>query len=309
VSIEAFDLTSNTPEERALIESAVAKCDFDFTRLLPRLKEEKGRTAIPVTWEDLSRYNQASSQVVVAGEEANHIKAFDEQARHHDDHDHGEGEHRRATLGLAYYSGKIAIEKTLVSRPALAEIVFLAEAAHMVDFFLITPEHRGKLYDLFHEPGYENHDHGWFEETGNNDYWSWVGEAWMYGFIKAFTDIEPGAGGMHHELTEQDVEEVRKLFGMEPPPLPEPVPDPDADPFFASYGSKAFHDGHKNIRRDLTFATYEEAAATGLRPCRTCKPWVTAATRDAREELPSAGKPLEDPSPASPQEGLAVEPR
>jgi hypothetical protein len=255
--VSAFDLSSNTPAQRAIIETAVARCDFDFDRILPRLRAETGRQAVPVTWEDLTRYGAAAS----AG--ANTI----EDPRHHDEHGHGHDGHRRATLGLAYYSGRIVVEQSLVNQPDLAQIIFLAEAAHMVDFFVLTPEQRAAIFDLFHEPGTPDHGHGWFEETGNTDYWSWVGEAWMYGFIKAYTDIEPGAGGMQHELTEYDVTAVRALLGAKTPP---PVPDP----FCAARFGYAYHKigAHWWVTCTTTYPSREAAEEAGRRPCRLCKP-------------------------------------
>jgi hypothetical protein len=279
--VSAFDLASNTPEQRAIIEAAVSACDFDFDRILPRLLTEKGRTAVPVTWEDLTHYGAVSNEapaVTTAGEGVNAtrlpVPAEGPEHKHARQHEDA----RRATLGLAYYSGKIVLERSLVDRPDLAQIIFLAEAAHMIDFFVLTPEQRAAIFDLFHEPGTPAHGHGWFEETGNNDYWSWVGEAWMYGFIKAFTDIEPGTGGMHHELTESDAAGVRELLGAKVPAEPEPDPEPEPEPapgqVCAAKFGYAYHrvGAHWWVVCTRTYPSREAAEVAGRRPCRICKP-------------------------------------
>ncbi len=70
----------------------------------------------------------------------------------------------RGANGLAYYSGRIELEQTLSHEEIMR--VFLAEAAHMVDFFYLTPAKRAAIFKLYHPQGIEHapeSPHGWFE--------------------------------------------------------------------------------------------------------------------------------------------------
>ncbi len=96
-------------------------------------------------------------------------------------HDHAHGVHvveaRGRVAGLAWTDGRIMLAPWLEAQPVTAVEVFLAEAAHQVDFFAVTPDQRRHLFALFHAgDGTPHADHGWFEEAGSSDYWSWVGE-------------------------------------------------------------------------------------------------------------------------------------
>lgn len=258
-SLDAFDLSANTPEQRDIIEQAVARCTFDFTRLLPGLRATVRRDVIPVTWEDLSRMTRSADSVTIA-----------EPVRRHDDHEHAE---RRATLGLFYYSGRIVMHAGLVDQPLLAQEVFLAEAAHAADRFFMRPEHRRAIWALWH-PGEQTdqHDqaHGWavpFSEwTGEMDqpgrpevgYFDSGLEAWMATFTRAFSDITPTLeSAFAHRLPTGTEAKVRDLL---------------APPYFALAGSKVFHDQHRRIGTERAFETRDAAAAAGLRPCGVCKP-------------------------------------
>lgn len=267
-SLDAFDLSSLTTAQRDLITAAIKRCTFDFTRCLPRLKAEKNRDRIPVTFEDLSRY----------------AEAMPSQDGHEHAHSHADGAEyhvvilRRRVLGLAWYSGKITIEQSLVNEPLLCQEVFLAEAAHMVDFFVITPEQREAIFHLFHGGDKTAHNHGWFEETGNNDYWSWVGESWMGAFIRAYSDIEPWDKGFMHRLDERQAQAILPVLDPVPePPTEQPPTSPTPTGpitygFFATKTGSVFHDVHRGVKQVRTFETRSDAVAAGLSPCKTCKP-------------------------------------
>lgn len=51
-----------------------------------------------------------------------------------------------------------------------------------------------------------------------------------------------------------------------------PIVDPATAPFFAEHGSRVFHDRHCRKSRDVGYAMFGDAVATGLRPCRVCRP-------------------------------------
>jgi hypothetical protein len=271
--VSAFDLASNTPEQRAIIEAAVAACDFDFDRILPRLLTDTGRTAVPVTWEDLTRPAAAPTDAAPITEPA---------ARHHDDHSHGE---RRATLGLFYYSGRIVIERSLQQRPNLAVEVFLAEVAHAVDRYFLTAEMRRAIWAVWHPGGQtSDHDaaHGWaapFSQwTGDMDqpgtaevgYYESGIEAWMSGFTRSFAPDVPVTleAPFAHRTTPEQAAQIRDIV------QPEPEPEPEPEQVCASKYGYAYHriGAHWWVICTRTYPTREAAEEAGRRACRICKP-------------------------------------
>lgn len=296
-----------TAQQNAIIQQALDRCDFPFETF------GEDRT-IPVEWADLSRYSAApvggdspleAHAAPGASAEHDHDGEFDvlaisaelaeelrlpveERPRAHGDDDHHEGVARERVLGLAWYSGRVTIEQTLVANPTLAMEVFLSEGAHMVDFFGMTDEHRVGVWNAVHpphqhlEPGTQiadgidlGHGHSWFDVGG---YYSWVGEAFMGLFVRAFSNV-PVTINFNHAATAEASAKVRDIFlpAVEDVPEPEPTPptpepEPEAGEYFGISGSNVVHDSHRGIRRDVEFDTLEEARAQGRRPCRTCKP-------------------------------------
>lgn len=247
-----FDL-QGTERENAIIRDALARSDFPWERLAPGLKEQTGRDAIPVEWADLSRYASAFE-----AHDHSHVHEGTDEAHIIEGREGG----RRAAWGLAWYSGRITIERKLVDRPKVAQDVFLSEVAHMVDFFYLSPEQRVALFGLYHGGEVPPHDHGWFEETGNPSYWAWVGESFMAGFVYAFSDLEPYSAEMFdHPSTPEMREPIRAIVLGE-----------TAHPVFGLARSSVFHDEHAGIRRDVVWSTRDEAVAAGRRPCGVCKP-------------------------------------
>lgn len=267
-----FDTSTNTVEQRAIIESAVARCDFRFDQLAPKLAADTGRTSIPVTWEDLSAFGARALPGVAAA-------VTEEGARQH-----GGDAHRRATLGLFYYSGRIVVDRGLVARPELAAEVFLAEAAHAVDRFWLTPDMRRAIWQVWH-PGEQtdHHDrvHGWtvpfsewageMDQPGGTEvgYFDSGVEAWMSAFTRAFAPSVQVTmeGAFAHRTTGDMAARIRDIVQ----PAPEPVPDP----FYAARWGVAFHRadlGHWWVPRIRTFPTRDAAIGAGLRPCKLCQP-------------------------------------
>lgn len=270
---ETFDCTGLSPAQLDIIRRADEACDFPWPLLRPGLRATTGgRDTIPVAFRDLTTWSAR----------------MEGSASHHHDHGHSHSaagpedahllEHRARALGLAYYSGKIELEVTL--SPALAIEVFLAEAAHMIDFFYMTPRQRESIFDVFHGadddphgPDTDAHGHGWFEETGNNDYWSWVGEAFMGGFIAAFAPgIANTLSGFTHVLDASQAQAVRRVLIGGDAPAPDVEVDITGPGYFASKRGRTFHDEHRGIWPDRSFPTKEAAVADGLRPCGVCKP-------------------------------------
>lgn len=240
-----------TEHQQQVIADALARCTFRFDRVTPGLTRETGRDHVPVVWADLSRYAAAESEEELQA----HVVVA-----------------RGRVLGLAYYSGKIALDVTLEHEPLLAGEVFLSEAAHMVDFFLLDDRQRRAIWDALHpgdpanvavlESGEVEHGHGWFDA---GTYAEEAGEAWMGLFVRSFSDL-PVTITFAHPPTDQAVARVRELLG-------------DVAPLFAQKGSAVYHDRHKGRRRDREFWTPEEARDAGLTPCRGCRPltWLPGA--------------------------------
>lgn len=324
-----------TPNQNAIVQDALDRCDFPFQWLEPELRSEVGKTQIPVEWADLSRYGQAQAMDVPRMHD-DHEDAT-ETHDHADEHDHGDPDglqhfhvtdpetgdkahgigFRSRVLGLAWYSGKVTLEVTMEQEPELAKEVFLAEGAHMVDFFYMTDEHRRLVWNAVHTdvedlpPGISiqdgvdlGHGHGWFDVGG---YYSWVGEAFMGLFIKAFSDL-PVTIRFDHPATSEAARETREAFlGVETPDTPveepvsppeppaedpvvepedpglpappeEPLPEPedggeaDEAPFFGLESSEVFHDSHKKVAREVVWQSAQAALDDGRRPCKVCKP-------------------------------------
>ncbi len=285
-----FDLSSLTPRQREITQEAIDATKFDYNLLLPKLQATKGKSQIPVRWEDLSRFGQAV-EVRASGDHDHGLP-----------HDHieidgdvahvlmGEIEGRRAALGLAWYSGAISIEKTLEGNPAVAKEVFVAEGAHMVDFFFMTLDQKRAIFKAYHpgmsEAEIERHGHDWFDDeegvgdptVKHADYWSWVGESFMSGFLHAYastleTPLE-ARQPWTHRTTPAIALQIREILTPTPVPPVEPVSpkDPASSPYFGTSSSRYFHDAHKGVRRQVTWETREEAIAAGRIPCKICKP-------------------------------------
>lgn len=280
-----FDLSRLTPSQRQIIEGALADWKFDPENLRPGLKRETGRSAIPVEFIDLSRYGQATASRAAgdhASEPHDHANGHDHS---HDSGDHvhvtdpqtgdvGHGIlHRSRVLGLAWYSGKVSIEKTLESDPALAREVFNAEGAHMLDFFWMTDDDRAKIASSLHADGnWQHDDHSWFEERGDQDYYDWPGETFMDLFILAATPDKPSmAMRWTHPVTAKAVEVCRQVLqrGFKS------APGAGTAEAWGAKRSFVYHtyDHIKTLRPDnapVTWATISEASRSGRRKCQVC---------------------------------------
>lgn len=216
------------------MQSAIDRCDFTFNLLAPILNSSTGKTSIPVEWTDLSNFSLGATSA-----------------------EYDVLEYRNRVLGLAWYSGKISLDNSLVDNPEFAQEIFLAEAAHMVDFFYMTDAMRDRIVAV-----YESADgHGWFDVGGYND---WFGESWMSGFTLAFSDITPTIS-MTHEVTREKAREFRTILGVVEPEVEKPRE------FFRTRRGKKYHDIHQGLVQS-ELLTKERAEESGLRPCGRCKP-------------------------------------
>jgi hypothetical protein len=215
--------TSGTPAQIELVNSALEACDFDFDLLKPSMMRES-RTTIRVEWSDLSRYNHSPSAA----------------------HEHAEGAHtitrevdgRQRVLGLFYLPPhtRVLLDTSLEQHPDLAREVFLAEAAHAVDYHFMKPEHRRAVVNLLHRDDLapdadvsdgavfhlDGHECSWFDVGAYED---WVGEAFMETFIEAYARSVPVTIALNHPTTPTVATAVRMvLTGAELAPAV-PVPD------------------------------------------------------------------------------------
>jgi hypothetical protein len=253
-----FNFDSLMPTELAIVRHALDNTNFDFDLLKPGLISQTGRDYIPVLFSDLSRWQMRLD----AG-----MMPHSHPASEHHDH---ESPHtitrivsgRNRVLGLAWYSGKVEIERTCP--PNLAAEVFLAEGAHMVDFFYMTPKMREDIFNIYHNGESVKHDHGWFEETGNDDYWSWVGESFMYGFMAAFSRIPFTGDAFHHRTT---TEIGRKIFEVFNPP------DEVARNKRSSivHRMRSWHEQQIPDGNQENIKTLKYALGKGYRACKTCR--------------------------------------
>lgn len=182
--IRTFDLSGITdPSHRDVVQGTLNACRYPFGRIGER---------VPVAVSDLSRFSAA-----VAKSKGGHA---------HVHSDEGEEGHllgfREAALGLywlptaAHPAGRIELHSGVMDDVPLAQEVFLAEAAHAVDYGVpLTNEQRAAIMKAYHDANPHDHPpgnpHGWFEEGGEQDYWDWIGESFMSGFMAAFAPKLP----------------------------------------------------------------------------------------------------------------------
>lgn len=235
-----------TPAQNAIVEQALAKCDYPFERLLPKLQAEQRKITIPVEWADLSTYGAGAASAAGAHE---HI---------HEDGDTGHPithpEHRSRVLGLAWYSGRVSLDLTLESDPLLAMEVFLAEGAHQVDFWAMSDEQREYLFLAMHNFDGTEHGHSWFDV---GEYGEWLGESFMEAFIRAFAPSIPVTVILEHPGIQAQARYIRAaLLG----------------PKVYTAKSGVYHDSHKRTVPNEWLISAAEAQRQSFRACGTCKP-------------------------------------
>lgn len=225
---EVLDIRG-TPEQIQLIEDAAARCDFPGQLLVPKLTLQWGKNLVLVEWADLV---VSASVKEVAGPESRAHKAGPDVVS------------RQRTLGTAWTDGRIYIDYSCESDPELAAEVFLAEFGHQVDFFYLGDEHRQRIWDTYHQDIDSNigdHAHGWFDVSG---YETWVGESFMGGFTRAYSDVAITLDQFVHANTDDVARRIRQIItpnaGLPPwdrdasptaPPAPsDPVPEPTPVP-------------------------------------------------------------------------------
>jgi hypothetical protein len=201
----SWDLTGIADrEQRAIVQGALNACAFPFSRVRKRTGKR-----VPCSVADLSRYAEAlaaagGSHVHVHDEEGNEAHLLGappdvvdpSPVRAHDGVEHAPAA-RAAALGLywlptlKYPAGRVELERTIFRDPALAREVFLAEAAHAVDYGALVDGQRAQIVALFDWKGSGSPAAGWFEEQGEEVYWRWRGERWMGLFMATYAPSLP----------------------------------------------------------------------------------------------------------------------
>jgi len=241
-----------TANQQNVSKAILNRCTFPLDALIPGLQAATGRQTIPVQWSDLSHYGASM--------------ANSEGHQHEGDAEAHPVERRERVLGLAWTNGRIELDLSLEGNLELAGEVLLSELAHMVDFFLMSPEQRVAFWNLFHykdsvaqlAPGADiqdgkdlGHGHGWFDVGG---YYSWAGEALMGVIVKAYSSF-PLTIAFDHSIDTAVAEGARKIL----------------TPYFGSAKGRTFHDSHVAVKRQRHWTTRELALRERV-PCKTCKP-------------------------------------
>jgi hypothetical protein len=192
----AWDLSGIADKgHRATVQGALNACSFPFSRIRKRTGKR-----VPVTVSDLSRYEEA-----LAAAKGGHVHVHDAEGNEAhllgaprgsegalqlpDDHPE---KPRAAALGLFWLptakdpAGRVELDRGAMSNKPLAQEVFIAEAAHAVDYGAMTDGQRAQVVGLFDYRGTSPQPKGWFEEQGEEDYWRWRGERWMGLFMATY---------------------------------------------------------------------------------------------------------------------------
>jgi hypothetical protein len=241
------------PEQQAAIQEALASFKAPHLSL---------RQVVPVEFVDLTSF---SGMV----ERDQHFHAHDSGG----DHGHGLADKVDGPLGLFWFKGLIQIEQSLSRRKSQA--VFMAEAAHAVDFLSPewTDEKRGKLFDAYHgvaegttgpidifwQGNAQSHNHGWF---GPQEYYDTPGESFMIGFMLSFSEYTL-TDYWSHGTTAAVIEKIRQLLEPATETLVQVI----------SPKGKRSRKYHRQVCRFLKNKKVAPAIdILNLQPCKVCKP-------------------------------------
>lgn len=211
--IRSWDLDSIADTGmRDTVQGALNACRYPFGRI----RKNTGKR-VPVAISDLSRF---AAMIPAKGGHA-HVHHGSEEAHLLADTS------RRAALGLYWLptpdhpAGRVELHSGIMHDVPLAQEVFLAEAAHAVDYGVpITGEQKRLIAEAYHKANPHDHSaanpHGWFEEAGDDDYWDWIGESFMSGFMAAFAPKLPRPLEQRqpwsHRTTPEVVMAIRKIL-------------------------------------------------------------------------------------------------
>jgi hypothetical protein len=197
--------------QKTAVEEIIEDCTFPWDILADNINLTRGVFFVPVKSSDLSRFRQML-----------------ERGEHHIQEENSEGHiisvGRNQVLGVFWTDGQIEIEQSITDVQLVKEI-FLAEAAHTVDYFLpLTDKQKLDLAKLFHEGNIDLHT--WWEiRDYGAEYYSLIGESFMALFTLAYSNIIPWQDSFVHTATIFMIPEVYRILGVEPE-TEEPIPTP-----------------------------------------------------------------------------------
>ena len=212
--IDVWETSGLSEKHRPWVEEIIKNATFPWERLLPEIRRQRGSDNIPVYSLDLSRFKSQLEK--------------DEHHIHDEEGNHGHiVKVRNAVLGVFWLDGRIGIEQSIDDKELVQE-VFMAEAAHSIDYFLpLTDDQKLQIMKLFHPEGPDQHT--WWEvQDYGKEYYSLVGESFMALCCHAYTDLTPWQNSFHHKATEEMKHDVYRILGVWPEgeePV-EPIVDP-----------------------------------------------------------------------------------
>lgn len=119
-------------------------------------------------------------------------------------------------LGLFWTDGRIEVERSLPADQAAG--VFLAEAWHAIDQYLLTNGDRAALLTAAH--GTAPDGHTWFD---NASYYADLGEAAMDVFLAAYTPYPPTGIRWEHPVTQRLTGALRGILTPTQPTPTDPL--------------------------------------------------------------------------------------
>lgn len=237
---EVFDFSGCSAAGKALYLNALSRDDVDWRALLPALGSGNGFTPRGLSHVRVAERDLSSTGFVVELE--------GEDGHHHEDEPEGAHvihtkDNVAAVLGLFWFAGPSAplleIHAPLVgAAPDLAQLVFLAESNHFLDYYYMLPTDKWRrVLAIYHPNGPDSHI--WLPDGrrggGNARYQDLVGESFMGGAIAAAApsfDISP-INFFTHPTTPAIAAQIRLLLPLAvtappipPPPAPPPTPPP-----------------------------------------------------------------------------------
>lgn len=228
--MKIWNLTG-TDKQVAIATEALSKIKFPFERLtLPGVPE--------LGWRDLNGRGALGGHAI-----------------------EGELLGRKYTLGVFYPgSGKIFVDNALTTLPGAAEATIVAEIAHAVDEFLpLTEAMRDEFIRLLND-GQPNDNTWWEKSDYNAEYFTLEGEAFMFLFCRAYSDIPFGDVSSFEDQGENvTAEQVRGVIGIE---------RTDASPKddYVSFGRSVIYHLASHYHRPGTPVT----DLSKFRPCKIC---------------------------------------
>lgn len=248
---------SGSPDQQAIVRGALVKIKFPFNLLSFAGTPELG-------WRDLNARASGGKPHMP------HPPGYHDNPEADEPHFiEGLLSGRKYTLGVFYTgSATIYIDNALVSYPEVAEATVAAEIAHAVDYFLpLTDLQRDTFIRLLND-GQPNENTWWEISDYSTEYFTLAGEAFMFLFCRAYSDIPFGSVAAFEDKGENITPaQIRAVIGIERTDFIPPAPKPEKE--FVRFGAgKVYHipSHYENrVGKPVT-----KLAFPSLRPCKIC---------------------------------------